>query len=210
MSKEIMVEQGSDSWFDMRLSRATASHAHEILSASSTLGYKKYRALLFTQRFTGKKIDSYSNDKMDDGTVNEPVARLLYSLQTGHKVRESGFWVHDEHDAGASPDGIVNEEFGLEIKTQLPHIHLMAKLDGFIDSKYKKQMDFQMWITGYKKMDFISYSPLIEDAELQLAIVTYERDQTKIDLIEDKTLDLLEEVEEFEGRIAKLRSKDEV
>lgn len=86
----------------------------------------------------------------------------------------------------------------------------MAKLDGFIDSKYKKQMDFQMWITGYKKMDFISYSPLIEDAELQLAIVTYERDQTKIDLIEDKTLDLLEEVEEFEGRIAKLRSKDEV
>lgn len=40
--------------------------------------------------------------------------------------------------------------------------------------------------------------------------MTYERDQTKIDLIEDKTLDLLEEVEEFEGRIAKLRSKDEV
>jgi len=112
--------------------------------------------------------------------------------------------VHDKHDAGASPDGIVNEEFGLEIKTQLPHIHLMAKLDNFIDSKYKKQMDFQMWITGFKKIDFVSYSPLIDDEFLQLAIVTYERDEARIDAIEDQTLDLLEDVNEFYDRVQEL------
>ena len=204
MSKEIDVEQGSKAWFELRLPRATASHAHQIMAGNSTIAYKSYRAKLATQKFTGKEIEGYSNDYMDDGTVNEPVARLMYSMQTGNKVRESGFWVHEQHDAGASPDGIVNEEFGLEIKTQLPHIHLLAKLDNFIDSKYKKQMDFQMWITGFKKIDFVSYSPLIDDEFLQLAIVTYERDEARIDAIEDQTLDLLEDVNEFYDRVQEL------
>lgn len=204
MSQELTVEQGSDEWFDMRLSRATASHAHEILSAKSTLGYRKYRAQLAVQRYTGKPIETYSSDAMDNGTTNEPVARLLYALQTGYKVRDSGFWVHDELDAGASPDGIVNEEFGIEIKTQLPHIHLMAKLDNFIDAKYQKQMDYQMWLTGFDKIDFISYSPLIEDAGLQLAIIEYPRLDSRIELVEQRTIELLAEVTDFDKRIKEL------
>ena len=206
MSKELKNAQGSDGWHSDRLAHASASHAHEILSSNSTLGYRKYRAQLVMEAVTGKKTETYSNDYMDTGTENEPVARLLYSMKTGHAVRESGFWVHDKIKAGASPDGVVDDKFGIEIKTQLPHIHLMALIDKFIDPKYQKQMDFQMWITGFPYMDFVSYSPLVEDDTINLSIIRYNRDEERIGEIENQTKILLKDVGVYNDKLEKLRN----
>jgi len=83
--------------------------------------------------------------------------------------------LHDNVEAGASPDGLIGEDGLLEIKCPLAHTHVGYLREGVLPPKYIPQVQGQLWVTGRQWCDFVSYHP-----ELKIMIVRVERDDSYI------------------------------
>lgn len=175
-----MDSQLTPEWFAVRWGVATASRFNDILSKTRG-GYaasrKNYLAELLIERLTPPPTEDngYKNAAMQFGTDNEPVARLAYELETGNTVKEAFFEKHPTLEAGASPDGYINEDGLLEIKVPNLATHLETLRNRDIPSRYYPQVQGQMWITGRKWCDFVSYTPFLEN-DAQLFIKRVPRD----------------------------------
>lgn len=62
-----------------------------------------------------------------------------------------------------SPDGLVDDDGMIEIKCQIPSVHVQCIDTEKIDGKYIKQMNWGMHICERTYCDFVSYSPLVTD-----------------------------------------------
>src|SRR5699024_11403960 len=67
---------------------------------------------------------------MTRGTLLEPEARRIYAEQTGRDVDEVGFarLDTDTYTLGSSPDGLVGETGGIEIKSPSAKVHVATVL----------------------------------------------------------------------------------
>lgn len=199
MPQLVKAEQRSPEWFAARLGKATGSRFGDILARTRS-GYsasrKNYSAELVTERLTNMPTETYQSTAMQWGTDNEPVARLNYELITGNSVEETGFWLHDELDAGASPDGFVNDDGLLEIKCPNTATHIDTLIQKKVPWQYIAQVQGQMWITGRKWCDFVSYDPRLPE-NAQMIIIHVDRDDEYIKDLEREVTDFLQEVREL-------------
>ena len=201
MVQLIQAEQRSEEWFKARLGRATASRFGDIMARTRS-GYgaqrKNYKAELVVETLTGTQNEFYASTAMQWGTDTEPVARLAYILETGNEVEETGFWLDDELGAGASPDGFVGEDGLLEIKCPNTATHLETLERKEVPFQYRAQVQGQMWITGRKWCDFVSYDPRLPE-NAQMIIIHVERDDEYIknlaQEVEDFMIEVVEQVE---------------
>lgn len=201
MSTLVEAEQRSPLWFKARLGRATASRFNDIMARTRS-GYgaqrKNYKAELVVETLTGTQNEFYASTAMQWGTDTEPVARLAYILETGNEVEETGFWLDDELGAGASPDGFVGEDGLLEIKCPNTATHLETLERKEVPFQYRAQVQGQMWITGRKWCDFVSYDPRLPE-NAQMIIIHVERDDEYIknlaQEVEDFMIEVVEQVE---------------
>jgi putative phage-type endonuclease len=178
--KLVTAEQRSPDWFAARLGKATASNFANVLAAKSTAAYRNYRVKLALERMTGKQEDSFQSDAMRQGTEREPLARIAYEAHTGHLVEEVGFCLHDVLECGASPDGLVNADGGLEIKCPTPGKHFEYLRQKGEPAEYTAQIQGCMWITGRTWWDFVSFCPEFPE-NAQLIVRTIARDGDYID-----------------------------
>lgn len=178
----IDCEQGSEEWLSARAGIATASCFSEILAtvkSGEAAGRRNYRARLTVERLTGKPVQSFQSAAMKQGTEREPLARDAYMVQSGLFVQQVGFILHDTMEAGASPDGLIDDDGGLEIKcpelaTHLEYLRLKSE-----PAAYTPQIQGGMWITGRKWWDFVSFNPDFP-AHLQLIVRRVQRDEKYI------------------------------
>jgi predicted phage-related endonuclease len=198
LGTEIVAEQRTEAWYAARLGRATASRFYDILARTKS-GYAasrtNYRAELVIERLTGQSIDTYQNAAMQWGMDTEVLARTTYMLTTGNFVTECGFFAHNEIACGASPDGLIEEEGTIEIKSPNPATHIETLRLGAIPAKYIPQVQGQLWITGRRWCDFISFDPRLPE-NAQLFIQRIERDDTYIARLEQEVIMFLAEVDE--------------
>lgn len=176
----ITAEQRTPEWFAARLGKATASNFGNILAAKTTAAYLNYRVRLALERITGKQEDVFQSDAMKQGTEREPLARIAYEAMTGNLVEEVGFCLHDTLDCGASPDGLIDEVRGLEIKCPTPGKHceyLRVKAE---PPEYTPQIQGCMWITDRQEWDFVSFCPEFPE-NAQLIVRTIKRDDAYIE-----------------------------
>jgi putative phage-type endonuclease len=204
MSEEII--QGSDAWKQLRLGRVTASRVKDIVSTTKT-GYStsrdKYMTQLLLERLTNTVAESYSNDAMQWGVDNEPYARSAYESAKGVLVDQVAFINHPTIEmAGASPDGLVNDDGLVELKCPMSHTHLESLLGG-LDDQYKVQVQWQMACTGRKWTDLCSFDPRFP-AELQLVIKRFERDDAYIATLEKEVIKFLAELDD---KLNKVKSR---
>lgn len=197
-----MLEQGTDEWFAARLGKITASRVSDVM-AKTRSGYgasrKNYMMELLCQRLTGNREDGFTSAAMQRGIDMEPVARAAYEIATGADVDTVGFVVHPEfQDMGASPDGLVGDEGMIEIKCPNTAQHVACIQSGEPDSKYWWQMQFQMYCTGRKWCDFVSFDDRMPE-ELQLFVVRVERDDQAIADLRDECLEFLGELNKLES-----------
>lgn len=194
----VKAEQRSPEWFQARLGIPTASRFTDIMAKTKS-GYaasrKNYCAELVIQRLTHAIPEHYENAAMAWGTENEPVARLQYELATGNDVSETGLWKLHDLDAGASPDGFVNEDGSLEIKCPNTATHLETLRTGKIPRQYVAQVQGQMWIADKKWCDFVSFDPRLP-VNAQMIIIRVERDDAYIANLKDELISFLQEVED--------------
>lgn len=193
-----MTIQGTEEWLAERVGFATASRFKDIMATIKTgeaAARRNYRAQLVVERLTGKQQDSFQNDAMRHGTETEPDARIAYEATTGKLVGEVGFIKHNIISAGCSPDGLIGEDGGLEIKCPYQTaIHIETLLTG-MPSEHIAQIQGAMWITGRKWWDFVSFDPRLPE-HLQLRIERIERDASFIAKLESQVEIFLREVNE--------------
>lgn len=170
--------QGTDEWLAARAGVATASCFSSILAtikSGEAAERRNYRARLVVEQLTGKCVSMFTNAAMKQGTEREPFAREAYEVETGASVHEIGFLMHDTLRAGASPDGLIDAEGGLEIKCPELATHLeYIKLDRE-PAAYTAQIQGGMWITGRQWWDFVSWNPDFPP-HLQLIVRRVQRD----------------------------------
>jgi hypothetical protein len=117
---------------------------------------------------------------MRHGTETEPEARAAYEFYQGVTVKEVAFVPHPKIDqAGCSPDGLIGDEFMVEIKCPNTATHLETLLVRSVPAKYVDQMQFQMACTGRKWSDFVSYDPRMPE-NMRLFVKRLPRDNKRI------------------------------
>lgn len=189
--------QGTEAWLACRTGYATASRFKDILArikSGEAAARRDYRFQLAVERLTGQPVETYSNAAMQHGTDTEPLAREAFELHTGLMVEEVGFLVHPELMAGCSPDGLVDDNAGLEIKSPWNStIHIITLLNG-MPSEHRTQIQGAMWITGRKRWHFVSYDPRLQH-RLRLYHEIIERDEDYIATLEGEVRLFLTEVD---------------
>ena len=201
------MEQRSPEWFAARLGKVTASRVADVVAKTKT-GYStsraNYMAELICERLTGMQGASYSNAAMQWGVEVEPQARSAYEGATGSLVIELGFAPHNAIPmAGASPDGLINDDGLVEIKCPITATHIETLLGQTVPAKYITQMQWQMACTGRKWCDFVSFDPRMPE-EMQIFIKRVERDDETILSLEREIMMFLSELDE---KVSKLKEK---
>lgn len=175
------MQQRSDEWFEARLGKATASRFKDVMTTIKTgeaAARKNYRAELVSERLTRTKEDGFTSTAMQWGIDNEDTARLRYELATGNTVEECGFISHYIMQAGASPDGLVNDDGLVEIKCPNTATHIETLKTARVPYQYYWQVMGQLWITGRKWCDFVSFDPRMpKNAQLFITRVEYDDEQ---------------------------------
>jgi putative phage-type endonuclease len=156
------IEQRTQEWHELRQKYPlTASKAQSIGNQGKGLETIVWEQI--SAKYSSADKDQYSNEHLERGIELEPQARSLYELETCNKVVEVGFVTNDNISsvAGASPDGLVNEDGLLEIKCfeDVKHFRMTLEDDFEIESQYLWQMQMQMLITERKWCDFVAYNP---------------------------------------------------
>lgn len=182
------IVQGSDCWLALRRGILTASEMKLIITP--TLGIAKNdkeRAHVYeiaAQRITGHVEPCYISDDMLRGQEDEIEARLLYSAKYA-PVEEMGFITNNKwgFTIGASPDGLVGEDGGIECKSRRQKYQIQTLVEcveaDTIPAEYMIQVQTCLLVSEREWWDFVSYSGGLEmvairvlpDLKIQEAIV---------------------------------------
>lgn len=158
----VTAEQRSPEWHAARLGKLTASclgDAFATTKSGFSTSRRNLRLRLVLERLTGRSQESgYTNAAMDRGIQLEPDARAAYEVESGLLVDTVGFILHDELPTGASPDGLIGDDGGIEIKCPGAAAHL-DYLKGEIPNDYRLQVMHSLWLTGRAWWDFASFNP---------------------------------------------------
>lgn len=177
MMQIIECDQGSEEWFAARAGIPTASEFHTVMAIGPKGGKSVTRVAylnkLAGEILTGEPMANYSNGDMERGKLMEDEARDLYSFQNDIEPQRIGFVRNGEK--GASPDSLLGDKGGLEIKSAAAHIQIARLLDGELPSEHKAQVHGNMWVCEREWWDFVSYCP-----KLPLLIKRVFRDEAYI------------------------------
>lgn len=158
------LEQGSPEWLQARAGIVTASTVGKLLTSTGKVANNDTsRALIETlalERVTGRVESMRPTFDMARGTALEHSAREVYAERHA-TVTEVGFGRIDQggHSFGGSPDGLVDELGGLEIKCPKPLTHFRTTLDQKVPRIYLPQIHGNMLVFDADWWDFMSYAP---------------------------------------------------
>lgn len=140
MNRIFYCPQNTPAWDLARRGRITASGVAAIMAElTSRASYRKgvkyeagseaiekadYRVKLRLERTYHHIQDNYVSRAMDDGIEREPYARMLFEAETGIQPTQIGFGLHATWDwMGCSPDGLLGDYAGLELKSPTDRVH---------------------------------------------------------------------------------------
>lgn len=174
--------QHSLEWLTARAGIVTASEMDNILTptfkARDGEMRHTYMCKKLAERWTGSPLPGFSSIDMEFGNILEEEAIPYFSLETGQDVQRVGLVTTDDGRAGASPDGLIGEDGGLEAKCPRAENHIKYLLAGGVPKDYLVQVHSALYVTGRQWWKFVSYS-----RRLPLLIVTVKRDDEIIEKI---------------------------
>lgn len=187
------IEQGSEEWFILRRGKLTGSAAGALL----VNGKKKFTinsgefageeigigvgAISLIYKLAGERIaiddmPSFDNYATQRGHDLEPLAIKAYEDATYQTVDRIGFVQLNDY-VGFSPDGLVTDELGIEIKCLMhsEHMRVIDNLDYF-DNDHIAQIHFMMTVADLKHFDLVHFHP--EFNKNKIIIRRIERDES--------------------------------
>lgn len=155
--------QGSEEWHDQRRGLITASVVGKLITPTLKVAdndtSRGIIATLVAERITGYTEPSFMNDDMARGVMHEPLARDKYAEVNGVDVEQVGFLVRDDwgYRIGASPDGLVGDNGGLEVKCPRAKTHIRTIIADQVPSHYMAQVQACLLVSGREWWDFVSF-----------------------------------------------------
>jgi len=195
------VEQNSPEWELLKLGKPSSSgYATFMANFGKPFGEpaQRYALKIALERVTGRKAEhSFTNDHMDRGHEQEPIARMLYEEMFFCEVSNGGFF--DFGDYGDSPDGLVGDEGVIEIKAVIASVHEATIKRGAFDPAYRWQLAGH-FDSGRQWVDFVSYCADYPE-HLQLVVYrTYREEMAdEIAKLHERRADFLKLVAEKEN-----------
>jgi hypothetical protein len=181
--------QQDEAWRKLRLGCATASNFGTVQakgrSSSESLTRRKYLVTRALEIVTGvPTVPMRPSRAMQVGIDREPDGCRAFENATGHVVEHVSFVRLNRMAVGCSPDGLIDDDAGFEIKcpdedTHYDYLSLVDKPPAV----YIAQVQGCLFVTGRSHWYFASYNPAFPP-ELQLHYVRVERDEDYIAKLE--------------------------
>lgn len=153
------IKQNSEEWNELRNGVITGSKIGCIMANyGKAFGEmaKKYAINLAIEQLTKNKIQSeFYNKDMQRGHAQEHLAIALYEEYNFTEVSKGGFFSNGV--VGCSPDGLVDDDGLIEIKSVIPTTHYANMKRKNVDPAYKWQFYFNLYFTNRTWIDFVSY-----------------------------------------------------
>jgi hypothetical protein len=201
MLQIIECEQGTEAWHTARLGVPTASCFATVMAKGKDGGASKTRAdymrKLAGEILTGEPMDSYTNQHMERGKEWEPDARNLYAFMHDCEPQLVGFIRNGQK--GCSPDSLIGNDGGLEIKAALPHIQVERLLADRLPAEHRAQVQGSLWVAEREWWDFTSYCP-----KLPIFVTREHRDEEYIAKLSAAVDEFNDELAAMVERIRKL------
>jgi hypothetical protein len=162
--KRYDFDQYSMSWWNIRRGVPTASMFGKIITPAKGELSKQaddYIHQLIADRYDPEYgvVEDYVSAAMRNGTVMEPEARRYYEFDRDCAVEQVGFCMDDAGRFGCSPDGLVGDGGGLELKSPLAKTQIAYLIADELPAQYAPQVHGSLVVTGRKWWDFMSYVP---------------------------------------------------
>lgn len=149
------VPQGSPEWKALRVGIPTASRFADAMASAKIPGDEpktraRYMKDLAGEVMTGEPAEGFRSRAMLRGQEVEPVLRATFQIETGLDVREVAFVRRTMPFGivGASPDGLIDHDCGLEIKSTEPALLIDILRSGRVPAEYVPQVQGNMLVTG--------------------------------------------------------------
>ena len=180
MLEIIECDQGTPEWFRARAGIPTASEFSTVMArgrdGGASVTRAKYLRQLAGEVLTGEPApEGYSNAFMERGKMLEDEAREHFAFREVVEPRRVGFIRNSDLRAGCSPDSLLDDDSGLEIKTAIPAVQIERLQAGRLPPEHVAQVQGSIWVTGRQTWQFMSYCP-----KLPPLILTVERDDAYI------------------------------
>lgn len=159
----IECEQRTQAWWSARRGVPTASQFGKILTPKTmkaSSSQESYICKLLAEKYANvwPQENIYVSQSMQNGIDGEDAARAWYAFDQDVDVQQVGFVLSDCGRFGCSPDGLIGDDGGLEIKVPDLETHAGYLLNGTLPDEYKCQVHGSLIVTGRKWWDFVSYS----------------------------------------------------
>jgi len=157
-------KQGTPEWREARKGVLSASSFHKLITSTGKPSSQAQG--LISEVILGKYYNAYPESMttaaMQHGINMEPEARKCFEFMHELEVIETGFILHDSKEYGCSPDGLINDNSGVEIKCPTDSVMLgYERNPKTLVSKYIQQVTGCMMVTGRTEWYLFAYSELI-------------------------------------------------
>lgn len=200
------VQQNTEHWLQLRGGRVGGSSIGKIMSNfPKTFGEpaKQLAVQVAIEQLTGRyKESGYSNAYMERGHELEPIARALYEQEFFCTVTNGGYF--EDGIVGVSPDGLVDDDGAIEIKSVIDHVQYATVKRGDFDPKYKWQLYLNLKTAEREWIDYVSFCPEFPEGKQLFVCRVYRKDCTGyFSQIEDRIGQFSALVEEVKGVVMK-------
>ena len=201
----INCEQGQPEWFAARTGIVTASEFQTLLMKGKGGGdsatRRTYMRKLAGEIITGEPSEGFTNAHTERGKAMEPEARDLYAFMADCEPQQVGFIKSGRK--GASPDSLIGDQGGLEIKTRLPHLMIELLEKDEVPPEHIAQIQGGMWVAEREWWDFVAYWP-----KLPLFVKRVYRDEAYIKTLASAVNQFNEELDALVSRIRSYGMKE--
>ncbi|MBP9806570.1 MAG: YqaJ viral recombinase family protein [Candidatus Accumulibacter sp.] len=205
--KHYDFEQGTPEWLEARKGAITGSKFKDARDRLKN-GNPSSKAILYAkdvarERCGGTAEKVFQNAAMRIGSEQESFARSAYESRTGALVEPVGFFKTDDGMFGLSPDGLIDDDGVLEIKTMVSSDTLFTAVAEGDISAYQDQCDGYLWLLGRKWVDLVLWAPDMADLGLDMVIHRITRDEERIEKLEADLMAFSLTVRTYESALRK-------
>ncbi len=157
------VEQNTAEWFALRAGKVTASEMDALISPEFAIrkgaGVQTYVYAKVGEGYKpgGKPAGGFSSWATEQGQELEEEARKLFAFESDDRLIDAGFCEHDDGRCGCSPDTLLGEDGGAEIKCPERTNHVRYLVEGILPKDYTAQIHMSLYVTGRKWWKFVSH-----------------------------------------------------
>ena len=187
--------QGSESWLKARSGIITCSCLNDVMAKGEGKTRRTYMLKLIGEVLTGEPSEGFSNKHTERGHEHEPWAADAYELRELVQIDRVGLILN--HGIGYSPDGLVELDGLVEIKSKMPHILLEAIFSDKMPSEHVKQCQGGLWVSERDWVDFVAFWP-----KMPLFVKRVYRDEKLIETMRQEVARFYDEMNELINKLS--------